>query len=230
MAFYPLSGPGAATASGNPAKQLVVFLHGVGADGDDLIALAPYFAHWLPDAAFLSPNGPFPFDMATVGRQWFSLQDRSPQAILDGVRAAAPSLDRYLDEQLAARGLADGDLGLVGFSQGTMMALHVALRRPKACAAVVGYSGLLASPDLLPSELTVRPPVLLVHGEDDEVVPHDFQPLAEKALSVMGVAVETLSCPNLGHSIDDDGLMAGIRFLAQAFGIGMPIDQASQGG
>ncbi len=225
MALYSLNGPGAAAASGNPAKQLVVFLHGVGADGDDLIALAPYFAHRLPDAAFVSPHGPFPFDMAPMGRQWFSLQDRSPQAIIAGVQAAAPSLDRYLDEQLAARGLDDGDLAIVGFSQGTMMALHVALRRPKACAAVVGYSGLLAAPDLLPAELTVRPPVLLVHGENDEVVPHDFQPLAEKALSVMGVAVDTLSCPNLGHSIDDDGLTAGIRFLAQAFGIGFPVDE-----
>lgn len=229
MALHILNGPSAAAASGKPARQLVVFLHGVGADGDDLIALAPYFAHWLPDADFLSPHGPFPFDMAPMGRQWFSLQDRSPQAILDGVHAAAPSLDRYLDEQLAARGLGDGDLAIVGFSQGTMMALHVALRRRKPCAAVAGYSGLLAAPDLLPTEMTVRPPVLLVHGENDKVVPHDFLPLAEKALSVMGVAVDTLSCPNLGHSINDEGLMAGIRFLAQAFGIGMPIDETSAG-
>lgn len=229
MVIHSLNGPGAASASGNPAKQLVVFLHGVGADGDDLIGLAPYFAHWLPDAAFLSPHGPFPFDMAPTGRQWFSMQDLTPQAIIEGVQAAAPSLDRYLDEQLAARGLNDGDLALVGFSQGTMMALHVALRRPKACAAVVGYSGLLAAPDLLPAELTVRPPVLLVHGEDDQVVPHEFQPLAEKALSVMGIAVDTLSCPNLGHSINDEGLMAGIRFVAQAFGIGVPIDEPSAG-
>jgi phospholipase/carboxylesterase len=227
MALNSLSGPGAASASGNPAKQLVVFLHGVGADGDDLIALAPYFAHWLPDAEFVSPHGPLPFDMAPMGRQWFSLADRSPQAIIAGVQAAAPALDRYLDAQLAARGLDDSNLAIVGFSQGTMMALHVALRRRQACAAVVGYSGLLAAPDLLPSELTVRPPVLLVHGEDDDVVPHDFLPLAEKALSVMGVAVQTLSCPNLAHSINDDGLMAGMGFVARAFGLGVPGDETA---
>ncbi len=225
MALSSLNGPGAAPASGNPAKQLVVFLHGVGADGDDLIALAPYFAHWLPDAAFLSPHGPFPYDQAPTGRQWFSLQDRSSQALLAGVQTAAASLGPYLDEQLAARGLGEGDLAIVGFSQGTMLALQVALRRPQPCAAVVGYSGMLISPDLLPAELTARPPVLLVHGEDDPVVPHDFQPLAEKALSLVGVAVDTLSCPNLGHSINDQGLMAGIQFVAQAFGIGMAIDE-----
>jgi phospholipase/carboxylesterase len=227
MALHLLNGPSAPTASGNPAKQLVVFLHGVGADGDDLISLAPYFAHWLPDAEFLSPHGPFPFDMAPMGRQWFSLQDRSPQAILSGVQTAAPALNRFLDEQLAARGLSDGDLAIVGFSQGTMMALYVALRRPQVCAAVVGYSGLLVAPDLLPAELTVRPPVLLIHGEDDDVVPHEFLPLAEKALSVMAVPVDSLSCPDLGHSINDEGLMAGIRFVAQAFGIGVPIDEPS---
>jgi phospholipase/carboxylesterase len=222
MVLAPLSGPGAASASDTPAKQLVVFLHGVGADGDDLIALAPYFAHWLPNAEFVSPHAPYAFDMAPTGRQWFSMRDLSPQAILEGVQASAPLLDDYLNKQLAARGLTESDLAIVGFSQGTMMALHVALRRPVACAAVVGYSGLLAAPDLLPRELTARPPVLLVHGDADEVVPHDFLPLAEKALAVMGVAVESLSCPELGHSINDEGLMAGIRFVAQSFGIEIP--------
>lgn len=222
MALLPLSGPSAPTASGNPARQLVVFLHGVGSDGDDLIALAPYFAHWLPDAAFLSPHAPLPFDMAPVGRQWFSLQNLNSQAISEGVAGAAPSLDAYLDEQLAAHGLTDADLALVAFSQGTMMALHVALRRARPCAAVVGYSGLLAAPEKLPVEVTARPPILLVHGEEDEVIPHDFLPLAEKALSVVNVVVDTLSCPRLGHSINDEGLTAGIQFVAQAFGVTLP--------
>ncbi|PKU22780.1 alpha/beta hydrolase [Telmatospirillum siberiense] len=222
MTLHPLSGPSVPTASGNPARQLVVFLHGVGSDGDDLIALAPYFARWLPDAAFLAPHAPLPFDMAPVGRQWFSLQNLDSQAISEGVASAAPSLDRYLDEQLAAHGLTDGDLALVGFSQGTMMALHVALRRHTPCAAVVGYSGLLAAPERLPAEATARPPILLVHGEEDEVVPHDFLALAEKTLSVVGIPVDTLSCPGLGHSINDDGLMAGMQFVTQAFGLAFP--------
>lgn len=222
MALHPLDGPSAPTASGNPARQLVVFLHGVGSDGDDLIALAPYFAHSLPDAAFVSPHAPHPFDMAPTGRQWFSLRDLNAQAIADGVSAAAPSLDQYLDEQLASHGLTDADLALVGFSQGTMMALHVGLRRRRPCAAVIGYSGLLAAPDRLPAELAARPPILLVHGEVDDVVPHDFLALAEKTLSVVGVSVDTVSCPGLGHSIDDHGLMAGIQFAVEAFRISRP--------
>ncbi len=226
MATKPLNGPGAVPASGGPAKQLVVFLHGVGSDGTDLISLAPYFAEWLPDAEFLSPDAPFAFDMAPTGHQWFSLQDRSPQAILDGIRTAAPLLDSFLDQELAARGLTEENLALVGFSQGTMMALYVALRRSRPCAAVVGYSGLLAAPDLLPAELKVRPRTLLVHGEADDVVPHGFLPLAKSALELMGVPVLSLSCPELGHAIDDQGLVAGIRFVAQGFDLAGPRDDA----
>lgn len=215
MAIVPLKGPSAPPASGKPAKQLVVMLHGVGADGNDLIALAPYFAHRLPDAEFLAPHAPFPFDQAPIGRQWFSLLERTPQALLDGVLSSVPSLNAYLDAQLAARGLSDDKLVLVGFSQGTMMALYVALRRPAPCAAVVGYSGLLPAPEQLPAELAARPPVLLIHGEEDEVVPHGFLPLTKSALEMVQVPVVSLSRPNLGHSIDDEGLTAGIHFVAQ---------------
>ena len=121
-------------------------------------------------------------------------------------------------EELAARGLTDDKLALVGFSQGTMMALYVALRRPAPCASVLGYSGLLAAPDLLPAELTVRPPVLLIHGETDEVVPHRFLGVAKTALEQMKVPVQALSCPGLGHSINDEGLLAGVRFVTERFG------------
>ena len=214
-----LSGPSAAPVSGGPAKQLVVLLHGVGSDGDDLIQLAPYFATRLPDAEFLAPHGPQPFDMAPFGRQWFSLLDRSPDNILDGLQGVAPLLNAFIDTQLALRGLTDRDLLLVGFSQGTMLALHVALRRPSACAAVLGYSGFLASPDLLAQQITARPPVLLVHGDDDEVVPASFLPLAERALQVVGVPVLALPQAGLGHSINDQGLMAGIEFSARNFGL-----------
>jgi phospholipase/carboxylesterase len=211
------------TASGQAPRQLVIFLHGVGSDGDDLIALAPYFAHILPDAEFLSPHAPFPFDMAPMGRQWFSLASLTPSAILDGARIAAPLLNAYIDSHLAARGLDDRHLALVGFSQGTMMALHVALRRPAAIAALVGYSGLLPAPDSLPAELTARPPVLLVHGEADDVVPFAFLDLAAQALTLVHVPVTTLSRPGLGHTIDDEGLMQGIDFVAAGFGIGTRI-------
>jgi phospholipase/carboxylesterase len=213
-----LNGPGVPPADGGPARQLVVFLHGVGADGHDLIGLAAHFAWVLPKAEFLSPHAPFPCDMAPFGRQWFSLKSLAPQPILDGIRKAAPILDGFLDRALAERGLTDGALALVGFSQGAMMALHVGLRRERPCAALVGYSGLLAGAERLAGEVTARPPVLLVHGEEDDVIPFGCLAPAKNALEMVGVAVVSLSRPGLGHAIDEDGLMAGIRFLRDGFG------------
>jgi phospholipase/carboxylesterase len=218
MAQPVLDGPRAAPASGGPARQLVVFLHGLGADGDDLFGLAPYFATRMPDAAFVSPHAPFACDMAPYGRQWFSLQDRSAGPILKGVRAAAPILDGFLDTELARHGLTDRDLVLVGFSQGTMMALHVGLRRKAPCAALVGYSGRLIGPELLPAELTARPRVLLIHGEDDPVVDPVSLPQAKSVLEKVGVPVLSLLCAGLGHSIDEEGLAAGIEFVVQGIG------------
>src|SRR5947208_8561128 len=122
-----LSGPTRPPVAGGKPRQLVILLHGLGADGNDLIGLAPVLARLLPDAEFVSPNAPFPCDMAPYGYQWFSLQDRSPEAILGGVRASAPILDAFIDDLLAARGLEEKDLALVGFSQGTMMSLYVGL-------------------------------------------------------------------------------------------------------
>src|ERR1700739_3035938 len=122
-----LSGPPRPPPSGGRPSRLVILLHGLGADGNDLIGLAPYWARLLPTAEFLSPNAPFPCDMAAYGYQWFSSQERSPEAVMGGVRPAAPILDAFIDEALAARELTDSDLALVGFSQGTMMALFVGL-------------------------------------------------------------------------------------------------------
>jgi phospholipase/carboxylesterase len=214
MGLLPtLSGPVRKPASGGKPKQLVVLLHGVGADGNDLIGLAPYWAPALPDAEFVSPDAPFPCDMAPYGRQWFSLQDRSPAAILAGVRAAAPILDAFLDEALAQRGLDASKLALVGFSQGTMMSLYVGPRRAKALAGIVGYSGALIGADTLTEDIRSRPPVLLVHGDADQIVPPQAFPLAVAGLKSAGVAVEELICPGVGHSIDEAGLRRGGEFL-----------------
>jgi phospholipase/carboxylesterase len=213
-----LTGPQQPPASGGAPRQLVVLLHGVGADGSDLIGLAPYWAELLPEAEFLSPDAPFPCDMAPFGRQWFSLQDRTPAAILAGVRATAPILDAFLDDALAARGLDDSSLALVGFSQGTMMSLYVGLRRATAPAGIVGYSGALIGAADLPREIRVRPPVLLVHGDADEVVPPQVQPVAVKALEAAGVPVDSLTRPGLGHGIDDVGLREGGAFLRRVLG------------
>jgi phospholipase/carboxylesterase len=215
-----LSGPARKPASGGAPRQLVLLLHGVGADGNDLIGLAPYWAPLLPDAEFVAPDAPYPCDMAPFGRQWFSLQDRTPAAILAGVRATAPILDAFIDAALAARNLDDGRLALVGFSQGTMMSLYVGLRRAKPAAAILGYSGALVGAELLAQEIRSRPPVLLVHGDADEIVPPMMLPHAVAALRAAQVPVEDLTCPGLGHGIDEAGLRRGAAFLRQALGVG----------
>ncbi len=214
-----LTGPSVEPASGGPAAQLVILLHGVGVDGNDLIGLAPFLSSILPDAAFVAPDAPEAFDMAPFGRQWFSLQDRTASVIAAGVRASAPILDAYIDEQLALWGVNDSDLALVGFSQGTMMALHVALRRAKPPAAVVGFSGALVDAASLATEITAKPRVLLIHGEDDEVVNPASLPTAENALAAVGVPVLTELRPGLGHGIDGVGAQLALKFLGQTFGI-----------
>src|SRR5262249_24442907 len=213
MISMTLSGPSRLPASGGKPKQLVILLHGLGADGNDLIGMAPYWAPLLPDAEFLSRNAPFPCDMAPFGYQWLSVRDQSPAARLAGGRAAAAILDGFIDDELAKRGFTEADLALVGFSQGTMMSLFVGPRRARALAGIVGYSGRLIAPDLLAAELRSRPPALLVHGTDDPMVPYASLAEAETALTGAGIAVETLTCPGIAHSIDEDGLRAGARFL-----------------
>lgn len=213
-----LDGPRIRPASGGTAKQLVVFLHGYGADGNDLIALGQHWRQLLPDAAFLSPHAPEvcganPFG----GRQWFELTSRDPAERWRGVQAAAPLLNTFLDSQLAAFGLNDSALALVGFSQGAMMGLHVGLRRLRPAAAVVSFSGMLIEPGRLGGDIASRPPVLLVHGDADEVVPVSSLNDARVALAAAKVAIEWHIRPGLGHGIDNEGLDLGGRFLVNAF-------------
>jgi phospholipase/carboxylesterase len=198
----------------NPTASMIV-LHGLGADGNDLIGLQQRWGRVVPDAEFISPNAPFPCDMAPYGYQWFSVQDRTPAALLAGLRAAVPSLDAFIDEELQKRGLTEADTALVGFSQGTMMSLYIGLRRAKPLAGILGYSGRLIAPELLASELRSRPPVLLVHGTHDPLVPFESLAHAEAALKTAGVPVETLACPGIEHAIDPEGLQRGGAFLKQ---------------
>lgn len=210
-----LTGPSCPAASGGRPRKLVVLLHGVGANGDDLIDLARAWSPALPEAEFLAPNAPFPCDMAPFGYQWFSLQERSLEGMLAGVRAAAPILDRFLDESLRARDLGDADLALVGFSQGTMMSLYVAPRRASPCAGVLGYSGALLGPELLAAETVSRPEMLLIHGDSDEVVAPVALPIAEQTLKAQGFSVSAIVRPGLGHGIDPEGVALGGQFLAE---------------
>lgn len=214
--FFDLDGPRFGREAGE-ARELVILLHGLGADGNDLIGLAPYFARTLPEAAFVSPHAPFPCDMAPFGHQWFSFQDRDPRAVLGGVRAAAPHLDAFIDRELDRHGLADDRLALVGFSQGTMMALHVALRRARPCAAIVGYSGMLIAPETLAAEIRSRPPVLLVHGTADELIAFQAMAAAQAGLEAAGVSVRSHARPGLGHGIDEEGIRLGAAMLRDRF-------------
>ncbi len=222
----PLDGPRLPPKSGT-AKQLVVFLHGFGADGRDLIEIGRQWQAWMPDAAFAAPNAPERCAQQPGGRQWFELTFRDPGERWRGVVKARPALDGFLDAELARHGLPDGRLALVGFSQGTMMALHTGLRRARAPAAILGFSGLLAGPEHL-AEATARdgagapPPILLVHGEADQVIPLDALFEAADALGAAGLPCQWHLSMGLGHGIDAAGLRHGGLFLTRRFGLPFP--------
>lgn len=210
-----LTGPEIVPKSGN-VKHVVILLHGLGSNGDDLIGLAPMLQDTLPDTQFLSPNGAQPFDQAPFGYQWFSLRDRAIPAMHAGVKQVAPVVNAYIDEVKARFKLEDKDIALVGFSQGTMTALYVGLRREKPLAAIVGFSGAMLGGEELVKTTT---PVCLIHGEYDEVVPYAALAHAKQHLEKAGITVETHARPNLGHGIDGEGLKAAADFLRNAFGI-----------
>jgi phospholipase/carboxylesterase len=199
------------------ATALVVLLHGYGANGDDLIALADGWRDWLPQAVFVAPNAPQTIPGMPGALQWFPLTFRDPGERWRGVLAARPALDRFLDAELARYRLVPERLVLAGFSQGTMLALHVGLRRNAPPAAIVGYSGLLAGPEHL-AEITARPPVLLIHGEADDLIPVDALHAAREQLAAAGVAVEWHVRPGLGHGIDPHGQRLAGHFMATALG------------
>ena len=217
-----LNGPRIEPRSGN-ARQVVVFLHGYGADGNDLIEIGRAWQQLLPDAAFVSPHAPNRCAQAPSGREWFALTFRDPNERWTGVNQAAPAINQFLDAELARRNLPASALALVGFSQGTMLSLHVGLRRPVAPAAIVGYSGLLVVPpsgeiEALKREITAKPPVLLIHGDRDDLIPAQALFHAAQGLAALDVPVEWHLSNGIGHGIDGEGLRHGGEFLARRFG------------
>lgn len=199
------------------ASRLVVLLHGYGANGEDLIGLAEALEPALPGAAFVAPDAPEPLPGAGFdARQWFALTFRDPGELWRGVNEAGPALDRFLDAELERHRLPAHRMALLGFSQGTMMALHVGLRRRSSPAAIVGFSGLIAGPEQLPGSIRSRPPVQLIHGEEDDLIPLEALHLTREALAEAQVPVEWHVRPGLGHGIDPIGLELAGRFLAHA--------------
>ncbi len=218
MTTPPLDGPASLPPSGAAPRSLVILLHGYGSNGEDLIGLVPYWRTALPDALFLAPDAPQPCPGVPGGRQWWPLTSLTPQARAAGVRVSATELNAFIDAQLAKYDLGEDRLALVGFSQGTMMALHVGPRRQSALAGIVGYSGILADPDALAAEGVNKPPVLLVHGDADDVLPVAALHQAEERLRALGFEVEAHVSRGLGHSLDDQGLRLGARFLVARLG------------
>jgi len=203
--------------SGAAPEKIVLLLHGFGSSGTDMISLAPQWQDALPDTLFLAPHAPQRCGMMGRGYQWWGLSGFAPSALAAGAASAAPAIDAFIDRKLAQYGLTEADLALVGFSQGTMMALHVALRRPRAVAAVVGYSGMLAGTAGLGHGDFAKPPVLLVHGTADPVVPIAALHMSESELKRLGVDVTTHISYGVAHSVDPVGLRLGRDFIAEAF-------------
>ncbi|MFG1479503.1 prolyl oligopeptidase family serine peptidase [Xanthobacter sp. V4C-4] len=214
-----LDGPRLRPAAGGAPEALVVLLHGYGADGRDLIDLGHAWASLLPRAAFVSPHAPEPCGQAPVGRQWFPLTFRDPHELTRGAEAAAPLLRAFLETELAKLSLPPERFALVGFSQGAMMALKAGLADDFRPAGVVAFSGMwvdAATPRSIP--FRDPPPILMMHGEDDEVIPAQALFGSAKALAAAGVPVEWHLSPGLGHGIDEAELALGGAFLAQCLG------------
>jgi len=211
-----LNGPRLPPAAG-PADRLIVFVHGYGADGNDLIGLGRHWQRLLPTAAFVSPNAPERCAMSPMGYQWFGITRMDPGEMLRGVERAAPALNAFVDAELKRLNLDESRLALVGFSQGTMMSLHTGLRRKTAPAAIVGFSGALPGPEKLAAEIISRPPVLLVHGDADDMIPVQALHMAANGLGAAGVPVRWHISRGVGHGIAPDGLELAGRFLSDAF-------------
>jgi phospholipase/carboxylesterase len=213
-----LDGPFIPPRSGK-AKQLVIFLHGYGANGDDLIAIGEDWGQALPDCAFVSPHAPDVCEAWSQGYQWFPIRAISPEAMERDKYAAsvAPVLGAFIDQQLAKWGVEEKALAVAGFSQGAMMAMYTMPRRKTPCAAVVGYSGMLLDAQGLKGPGIVKMPVLAIHGDADEIVPPESLARIDRGFSEAGFEIETAMRPGLGHGIDQFGLTRGLQFIQEGF-------------
>lgn len=206
-----ISGPEVLPKSHKPSS-VVILLHGYGADGEGLIGLARAFSHALPDTYFVAPNAILPFEHNSSGYQWCSLKDMNELVLVKGLDEAAPYVNEFIEYQLKRFNLLDNKLALVGFSQGAILSLHLALRRAKPLAGIVGLSGMIVAPHLLKTEAKSKPPVTLIHGMLDDVMPVAALTKATSALQEQNIAVESLAEPGIGHWIGEEGF----KFAAMA--------------
>lgn len=213
-----LNGPFIAPLSGT-AKQLVVFLHGYGSNGDDLIGIGHEWREALPDAAFVSPNAPAVCDQYAQGFQWFPIRAIDPAAIEreQHARNVLPILNGFIDQELQKWGVDDAHLAVAGFSQGAMMAMYAMPRRKKACAAVIGYSGMIIDAEGLKAAGNVKVPVLAIHGDRDDVVIPDNLAKIDEGFTAAGYDIETVMRPGLAHGIDQFGIIRGVEFIRENF-------------
>lgn len=209
-----LSGSVFEPASKQPASSIVLLLHGYGANGEDLIGLAPPLSQALPDTVFLSPNAPFPCEGNPIGGfQWFDVWQNEGKDRIKAVRHAAEIVKAYITAELKKRDLDLSRMVFLGFSQGTMLSLHLGLRLENPCSGIVGYSGRLELPELLEKEIRSRPPVMLIHGEEDPLLPVELMDAAETKLKANHVDISSFRRPGLGHGIDPEGLKLGAAFI-----------------
>lgn len=205
------------------AKRVVIFVHGYGADGADLLGLADPLGPHLPDTAFYAPDAPDRSTANPMGYQWFPIpwiDGSSEEAAVAGMAAAADDLNAYVAQVLRDEALTADKLILFGFSQGTMMSLHIAPRMADEIAGVVAFSGRLMVPEKLADEVVSKPPVLLIHGDQDDVVPPQSLNEAGETLGAAGFDVYAHIMEGTGHGIAPDGLSVALTFMRERFGLG----------
>lgn len=210
-----LTGPRRDAKSGQ-ADSLVIFLHGYGADGEDLVSLGDVMSDHLPNTVFIAPNAPEKCVNTPMGFQWFPIphmDGSSEEMALQSLAISADMLDDYITDAMAAEGVSANKTFLVGFSQGTMMSLHVGPRRADQLAGIIGFSGRLLDAEALEAEVISKPPVLLIHGDQDQVVPPESLPLAANSLTKAGFEVYTHVSQGTAHGIAQDGLNLALQFI-----------------
>ena len=212
-----LIGPEFPPISGKKAKQLVILLHGLGANGLDLFSLTHYFTQVLPDAHFISPNAPFKHPMVPMGYQWFDIESWDEDYVYNGIKIAAPILENFIATNLEKLSLDYKDLLLIGFSQGAMMSLHVAPRLAKSIAGVIGFSGALVKPTALVKEVRSKCPILLVHGDQDQVINYIELEKATDVFKELNFAVTTCTELGVAHTIGQTGIEDANRFMKNIF-------------